>query len=184
MKKIILVLGFIGLTLVACSQAEDQTFNKIIWVKQGIKFGDNTIQTTAMTGTGTVTWNAITGKPTFATVATSGSYNDLLNKPLLFDGTWTSLSGKPLTFPPAAHNHDLDYKPITYVPDYSEITNKPTTVELVDAIAATEYLVIPKLSTDQIILLTPRAGMFIYDLTLNVLKIYNGTEWKILITNQ
>lgn len=29
----------------------------------------------------TVGWNDITGKPTFATVATSGDYNDLINKP-------------------------------------------------------------------------------------------------------
>lgn len=34
------------------------------------------------------TWESITGKPTFATVATSGSYNDLTNKP-----TIPSLSG-------------------------------------------------------------------------------------------
>lgn len=29
------------------------------------------------------TWGSLTGKPTFATVATSGSYNDLLNKPTI-----------------------------------------------------------------------------------------------------
>lgn len=34
------------------------------------------------------TWGSITGKPTFATVATSGSYNDLTNKPVI-----PSLSG-------------------------------------------------------------------------------------------
>ena len=57
-------------------------------------------------------WADVTGKPTFAAVATSGSYNDLLNrptlfsgsyndltnKPVLFDGTWTSLTGKPVLF--------------------------------------------------------------------------------------
>ena len=31
-----------------------------------------------------VTWNDITNKPTFATVATSGSYNDLTDKPYIF----------------------------------------------------------------------------------------------------
>lgn len=36
-------------------------------------------------------WATITGKPTFATVATSGSYNDLSNK--------------PASFPPSAHTH-------------------------------------------------------------------------------
>lgn len=34
-------------------------------------------------GSSSVAWNDITGKPTFATVATSGSYNDLSNKPTI-----------------------------------------------------------------------------------------------------
>ena len=42
-------------------------------------------------------WTSLTGKPSFATVATSGSYNDLLNRPTLFDGTWTNITGKPTT---------------------------------------------------------------------------------------
>lgn len=42
-------------------------------------------------------WTAISDKPTFANVAISGSYNDLFNKPSLFDGAWASLSGKPTT---------------------------------------------------------------------------------------
>lgn len=32
-------------------------------------------------GSGTVSWGNISGKPTFATVATSGSYNDLTDVP-------------------------------------------------------------------------------------------------------
>lgn len=43
------------------------------------------------------TWYSLTGKPTFATVATSGSYNDLLNKPTLFSGAFADLTGKPTT---------------------------------------------------------------------------------------
>lgn len=45
----------------------------------------------------------------------SGDYNDLLNKPLLFDGTWTSLTGKP-GFAPVATNgsyYDLSNRPVT-----------------------------------------------------------------------
>ena len=34
-----------------------------------------------------VTWNDVTGKPTFATVATSGSYNDLSDKPSIPNGS-------------------------------------------------------------------------------------------------
>lgn len=37
------------------------------------------------TGILVTSWNNITGKPTFATVATTGSYNDLINKPVFID---------------------------------------------------------------------------------------------------
>jgi hypothetical protein len=42
-------------------------------------------------------YSDLSEKPSLATVATSGSYTDLTNKPELFDGTWTSLTGKPTT---------------------------------------------------------------------------------------
>ena len=61
-----------------------------------------------------VTWANVSGKPTFATVATSGSYNDLSNKPTIP----TSL--------PASDVYDwakAETKP-SYA--YSEITGKPT----------------------------------------------------------
>ena len=40
-------------------------------------------QSITVTVKGTVTWEMIEGKPTFATVATSGSYNDLTDKPTI-----------------------------------------------------------------------------------------------------
>jgi len=49
--------------------------------------------------------------------ATSG-IAQILNKPLLFDGTWTSLTGKPTTFTPAAHTHVI-----------ADITNLQTTLD-------------------------------------------------------
>jgi hypothetical protein len=74
----------------------------------------------AVADVGTAAWDNITGKPTFAAVATSGSYADLSNRPsipadindltdtgnLLFDGNYNSLTNKPdlagsLTFPDA-----------------------------------------------------------------------------------
>jgi hypothetical protein len=58
-------------------------------------------------------WSSLTGKPSFATVATSGSYNDLINKPTLFDGTWTSLSGKPA------------FKTVATTGSYNDLTDKP-----------------------------------------------------------
>lgn len=61
-----------------------------------------------------VTWSTITGKPSFATVATSGSYNDLNNKPTIptslptpnsltftgaTTGTWNGSSAKTVNIP-------------------------------------------------------------------------------------
>ncbi len=86
-------------------------------------------------------WADITGKPAFATVATSGSYNDLLNKPLLFsgsyndltnkpalfDGTWASLTGKP-TFATVATSgsyNDLLNKPNLFDGTWNSLTGKP-----------------------------------------------------------
>jgi uncharacterized protein (TIGR02145 family) len=46
-------------------------------------------------------WNATEGdamiinKPVLANVATSGSYDDLSDKPVLFDGAWDEITGKP-----------------------------------------------------------------------------------------
>ncbi len=57
-----------------------------------------------------VAWNDITSKPTFATVATSGSYADLTNKPTLFSGSYTDLTNKPTLFSGS----------------YADLTNKPT----------------------------------------------------------
>lgn len=51
------------------------------------------------------TWDAVTGKPVFAPVATSGAYADLSGRPALFSGAYADLSGTPSTFPPAAHTH-------------------------------------------------------------------------------
>jgi hypothetical protein len=131
-------------------------------------------------------WADITGKPIFATVATSGNYNDLLNKPILFDGAWTSLTGKPtfstvatsgtfadLLSKPASlagygitdamstshaangitntnitnwntayswGNHSGLYRSISYVPVWTEITSKPTTLSgygITDAVNTT-----------------------------------------------
>lgn len=42
-----------------------------------------------------ISWNKVTGKPTLATVATSGSYNDLSNKPTI---TQNYLGRQPKTF--------------------------------------------------------------------------------------
>ncbi len=105
-------------------------------------------------------WNSIAGdsqilnKPTLSTVATSGNYNDLSNKPSIFSGAFNDLSGKPttiagygitnaMTTSHAANgitatnisnwstayswgNHAGLYRSSTWVPAWSDISGKPT----------------------------------------------------------
>lgn len=54
---------------------------------------------------GAVAWTDVTGKPSFATIATTGAYADLTGKPSLFDGAYSSLTGVPSTFTPSSHTH-------------------------------------------------------------------------------
>ena len=94
----------------------------------------------------------LTNKP----VLFSGNYNDLTNKPTLFNGTWANITDKPTSLTgygitdgmSTSHvangitsnlianwntafswgNHAGLYRPNSYVPSWSEITNKPTTL--------------------------------------------------------
>jgi hypothetical protein len=57
-------------------------------------------------------------------VATTGSYNDLTNKPTLFSGDYEDLTGKPTLF--SGSYNDLTDKPTLFSGDYEDLTNKPT----------------------------------------------------------
>lgn len=59
-----------------------------------------------------------------ATVATSGSYNDLLNKPTLFSGSYTDLTNTPTLF--SGSYTDLTSLPQLFSGSYTDLTNKPT----------------------------------------------------------
>ncbi len=102
-----------------------------------------TTSSTVALGNHSHAWSAITSKPTFSTVATSGSYNDLLNLPTLFDGNYNNLTNKPTLF-------DGQYSSLTGTPSlatvatsgsYNDLSNKPTIPapfddsELLDSIA-------------------------------------------------
>ena len=64
-----------------------------------------------------VPWSGIIGRPVFATVAITGSYNDLLDKPVIpaaqVNADWNATTGlaqilnKPTVFPPADHTHSI-----------------------------------------------------------------------------
>lgn len=86
---------------------------------------------------------------------------------------WNDILNKPATYPASAHGHP-----------WGEISGKPEEIALQTAISQMSVLVIPKKTTAEITAMAPTAGSFVYDVTMNVLKIGNGTVWKTLITNQ
>ena len=76
----------------------------------------------------TVDWDDITNRPNFAVVATSGSYNDLINKPTIpsLEGyateQWVENQGYS-TF--SGDYEDLANKPELFSGDYNDLSNKP-----------------------------------------------------------
>lgn len=69
------------------------------------------------------TYDEITGKPTLSTVATSGSYDDLADKPTLFSGSYNDLTNKPTLFSGS----------------YNDLTDKPT-IPSVAGLASETYV--------------------------------------------
>jgi hypothetical protein len=63
------------------------------------------LASTALQPGAQIPWTDVTGKPSFATVATTGAYGDLTGLPSLFSGSWNDLTDKPATFAPSAHTH-------------------------------------------------------------------------------
>src|SRR5882762_1221806 len=84
----------------------------------------------AAASAGSPTWNQVTGKPTFATVATSGLYNDLTSKPtfatVATSGLYNDLTGKPslATVATTGVYSDLTGKPT--IPDITGLVSKDT----------------------------------------------------------
>lgn len=75
-----------------------------------------------------LTWSNITGKPSFATVATSGSYSDLSGTPSLATvattGDYDDLSNLPTLF--SGDYNDLTNKPTLFSGSYTDLTNIPS----------------------------------------------------------
>jgi hypothetical protein len=98
--------------------------------------------------TGTVEWDNVLNKPVLSNVATSGEYNDLLNKPTLFSGAYADLTGKPTisTVGSTGEYNDLLNKPTLFSGSYTDLTNKPTistigsTGEIDDAIDKNNFI--------------------------------------------
>jgi hypothetical protein len=96
----------------------------VFYVHDGVTPGGEAA-VTGSSGSGTATWSGITGKPTFATVATTGSYADLTNKltslsELTNDAGFITLSDIPAGF--SGNYADLIGAP-TIPADISDLTD-------------------------------------------------------------
>jgi len=105
------------------------------------------------------TWGEVSGKPTFATVALTGKYTDLLNI--------------PSSFTPTLHTHDYN----------TDIVNKPAEQDLMDALKTLDYLPLKGRTTAEINALVVPAGQggIAFDATLNVYKVYKNGTWTTII---
>lgn len=81
---------------------------------------------------GAVDWNDVGNKPNFATVAESGSYNDLTDKPVIPEAPDLTPYAKTADLSTVATSgsyEDLTNKPNLFSGDYQDLTNKPTIPE-------------------------------------------------------
>jgi hypothetical protein len=111
----------------------DLARQRLIWKESvGKWMAGPTTQEVALATEAHVT-TAIAGKAntsSLATVATSGSYADLSNKPTLFSGVYSDLSGKPslATVATSGDYGDLTGKPTLFSGSFADLTSKPTTL--------------------------------------------------------
>ena len=111
----------------------DLARQRLIWKESAGKWmAGPTTQEVALATEAHVT-TAIAGKAntsSLATVATSGSYADLSNKPTLFSGVYSDLSGKPslATVATSGDYGDLTGKPTLFSGSFADLTSKPTTL--------------------------------------------------------
>jgi hypothetical protein len=109
----------------------DLARQRLIWKESAGKWmAGPTTQEVALATEAHVT-TAIAGKAntsSLATVATSGSYADLSNKPTLFSGAYADLSGKPslATVATSGTYGDLTGKPSLFSGAYADLTGKPS----------------------------------------------------------
>jgi len=109
----------------------DLARQRLIWKESAGKWmAGPTTQEVALATEAHVT-TAIAGKAntsSLATVATSGSYADLSNKPTLFSGVYSDLSGKPslATVATSGTYGDLTGKPSLFSGAYADLTGKPS----------------------------------------------------------
>jgi len=107
------------------------TYQRLLWKESTGKWVAGEVNAEVPLATESYVTSAIAGKissSALATVATTGSYNDLTNKPTLFSGAYSALTGAPTlaTVATSGSYTDLTNKPTLFSGSYTDLTNKPT----------------------------------------------------------
>jgi hypothetical protein len=167
MKKIYLIaIGFFLLTLQSGCQ---QSFDAVVTFNKGFRFSP----------TGTVYTSLPTGSMTYPAAGIPVSTGSAWGTSIVNNSTnWNTAYGWG--------NHAGLYKSISWVPSWSEVTEKPGELDLKNAIPLLDYLPIPAKTTAQINALVMPSGAsgIVYDSTLKCYKIYQNGTWVTQITNQ
>lgn len=132
------------------------------FVSDDTKLGTEAAFTVFTSGSASaVPWSGVTGKPTFATVATSGKYTDLVNKPTIYQpsddapaAVGTASAGESTAFARADHVHA--HNTVAVETDQST-TSKPapgTTIDVVEGIVRDTNGHVKKIATNTITLPT------------------------------
>ncbi len=181
MKRITFLFAVLLIALSANCQSSDKTFGTVVKFNQGIQFADNSVLTTAPTGSGNITslpWSAITGKPTtlsgygITNAALSSHTHASLYKPLSYMPAWSEITGVP------------SFATVATTGRYDDLLNKPTTKLLSNALVSLKGLPIPSYTSAQISAMAPTSVVLVWNSTDGVLQIYTGKEWKVIITNK
>jgi hypothetical protein len=144
MKRMKLTLGLlIIMVAVACGQKADDTFKKPMYFEQGL----TTVRVTFPDG------SFIESAIGLGTTV-----------------TWSTLAGKPLTYPPAIHTHS-----------YNDLIDKPVSIELAAALA--ELGIYLGKTTTELNLIIPVGGFGIaLDKTTGTYKIWQNGGWRDVAT--
>ena len=132
------------------------------FVSDDTKLGTEAAFTVFTSGSASaVPWSGVTGKPTFATVATSGKYTDLNDKPTIYQpsddapaAVGTASAGESTAFARADHVHA--HNTVAVETDQST-TSKPapgTTIDVVEGIVRDSNGHVKKIATNTITLPT------------------------------
>jgi len=149
MKRISVVMFLMLAVLTANCQKKDQTFDVTVRFNEGIQFGDGTIQATAATGVGVVTWDAIIDKPT-AFMPIPHTHNTLY-KPLDYVPLWNEVLDKPV------------FSAVATTGSFNDLADVPEFIQIEEALPLLRGIRLPVLTQTEIDALTPVKGLLLFN---------------------